>query len=104
MAHKYRWSDPEGSRSVDLIVKKEIPQWKEGLYPTQRKLIVRVLDGEDILCCMATGGGKSAIFAVPIIVLREMARNPQDYPDLPVRALPVGLVITPTKGLATNIV
>ncbi|KAJ7125422.1 P-loop containing nucleoside triphosphate hydrolase protein, partial [Mycena epipterygia] len=63
-----------------------------------------VLDGEDVLCCMATGGGKSAMFAVPIIVLREMARNPELYPDLPVRALPIGIVITPTKGLAANIV
>ncbi|KAJ7266413.1 P-loop containing nucleoside triphosphate hydrolase protein, partial [Mycena haematopus] len=56
------------------------------------------------LCCMATGGGKSAIFAVPIIVHREMARNPHLYPDLPTRALPVGIVVTPTKGLAANIV
>ncbi|KAJ7804881.1 hypothetical protein B0H14DRAFT_3773290 [Mycena olivaceomarginata] len=53
---------------------------------------------------MATGGGKSAVFAVPIIVLKEMARNPDLYPDLPTRALPMGIVITPTKGLAANIV
>ncbi|KAJ7107204.1 P-loop containing nucleoside triphosphate hydrolase protein [Mycena crocata] len=72
MASRYRWRDPEGVRTLDLIVKKEIPQWKDGLYPTQRKLILLVLDGHDILCCMATGGGKSAIFAVPIIILREM--------------------------------
>ncbi|KAJ6474006.1 hypothetical protein C8R47DRAFT_1324288 [Mycena vitilis] len=52
---------------------------------------------------MATGAGKSAVFAVPIIILREMARNPHLYPDLPVRELPVGIVITPTKGLAANI-
>ncbi|KAJ7885278.1 hypothetical protein B0H14DRAFT_2257661, partial [Mycena olivaceomarginata] len=55
-------------------------------------------------CCIATGGGKSALFGVPIIVLKEMARNPDLYPDLPGRLLPVGLVITPTKGLAANIV
>ncbi|KAJ7167105.1 P-loop containing nucleoside triphosphate hydrolase protein [Mycena filopes] len=68
-----------------------------------------VLDGEDIVCCMATGGGKSALFAVPIVVLREIARNPGLYPKLPTRPLPVlpgpvGVVITPTKGLAANIV
>jgi superfamily II DNA helicase RecQ len=56
------------------------------------------------ICCMATGSGKSAMFAVSIIILLEMARNPHLYPDLPVRALPVGLVVTPTKGLAGNIV
>ncbi|KAJ6552864.1 hypothetical protein B0H19DRAFT_949358, partial [Mycena capillaripes] len=63
-----------------------------------------VLGGQDIICCMATGGGKSAIFAVPIIILREMARNPRSYPDLPVRQLPLGIVIAPTKGLAASIV
>ncbi|KAJ6549531.1 P-loop containing nucleoside triphosphate hydrolase protein [Mycena vulgaris] len=53
---------------------------------------------------MATGGGKSALFAVPILILREMARNRHLYPDLPTRALPQGIVVTPTKGLAANIV
>ncbi|KAJ7142578.1 P-loop containing nucleoside triphosphate hydrolase protein [Mycena epipterygia] len=104
MAPRHRWRDPQGRRMVTQIVKKEIPQWKDGLYPSQETIVIRVLDGEDVLCCMATGSGKSAMFAVPIIVLREMARNPHLYPDLPVRALPMGLVITPTKGLAANIV
>ncbi|KAJ6571073.1 P-loop containing nucleoside triphosphate hydrolase protein [Mycena capillaripes] len=94
----------EGHRTITTIVKKLIPQWKNGLYPTQHHLVARVLDGEDILCCMATGGGKSALFSVPILILREMARNPRLYPDLPTRALPQGIVITPTKGLAANIV
>ncbi|KAJ7300681.1 hypothetical protein DFH08DRAFT_795526, partial [Mycena albidolilacea] len=61
-------------------------------------------DGEDILCCMATSGGKSALFSVPILILREMARNPHLYPDLLTRALPQGIVITPMKGLTANIV
>ncbi|KAF8145002.1 P-loop containing nucleoside triphosphate hydrolase protein [Mycena galopus ATCC 62051] len=104
MSSRYRWSDPKGVQTVTTIVKTRIPQWQDGLYPAQLKLIVRILDGEDIFCSMATGGGKSALFAVPIIVLKEMALHPELYPDLPVRALPVGLVITPTKGLAANIV
>jgi superfamily II DNA helicase RecQ len=57
--------DPQGCTTVRKIVQKEIPQWKNGLYPAQEELIVRVLDGQDVLLCMATGGGKSAIFAVP---------------------------------------
>ncbi|KAJ7698085.1 hypothetical protein B0H17DRAFT_927709 [Mycena rosella] len=104
MAPRYRWRDSKGRRTLKEIVKKLIPQWENGLYPAQSELITRVLDGEDVFCSMATGGGKSATFAVPIIVLREMARNPHLYPNLPVRALPMGLVITPTKGLAANIV
>ncbi|KAJ7874373.1 hypothetical protein B0H14DRAFT_3437819 [Mycena olivaceomarginata] len=31
---------------------------------------------------MATGGGKSALFAVPIIVLKELALHSGLYPDL----------------------
>jgi ATP-dependent helicase YprA (DUF1998 family) len=104
MAHRYRWRDPQGRCTVKQIVQKEIPQWKDVLYPSQETIVVRVLDGEDILCCMTTGGGKSAMFAVPIVILWEMAQNPHLYPDLPVHALPIGLVITPTKGLAGNIV
>lgn len=104
MAPRYRWQSPQGHQTLTAIVKKRIPQWPNGLYAPQQKLIVRILDGEDIVCCMATGGGKSALFAVPIVVLLELAQNPDLYPDLPSRALPVGIVITPTKGLAANIV
>ncbi|KAJ7811061.1 hypothetical protein B0H14DRAFT_2606765 [Mycena olivaceomarginata] len=53
----------------------------------QLKLFVRILDGSDVFCCIATGGGKSALFAVPIIVLKEVARRPDLYPDLPVLEL-----------------
>jgi superfamily II DNA or RNA helicase len=104
MAPKFRWRDPQGDRTLTKIVKEQIPQWKDGLYPSQHNLVRRILDGQKILCCMVTGGGKSALFAVPIIVLREMARNHHLYPDLPTRALPQGIVVTPTKGLAANIV
>ncbi|KAF7334056.1 P-loop containing nucleoside triphosphate hydrolase protein [Mycena venus] len=104
MAPRYAWRSTTGDRTITTIVKKLIPQWKNGLYPAQQDLIARILDRQAILCCMATGGGKSALFSVPILILREMARNPHLYPDLPTCALPQGIVITPTKGLAANIV
>ncbi|KAF8144805.1 P-loop containing nucleoside triphosphate hydrolase protein [Mycena galopus ATCC 62051] len=104
MAPRHRWSDPIGAQTITTIFKKLIPQWKDGLYPAQLNLIVRILDGEDLFCIMATGGGKSALFAVPIVVLKELASHPELYPNLPARALPVGIVVTPTKGLAANIV
>ncbi|KAF8139394.1 hypothetical protein K438DRAFT_1996004 [Mycena galopus ATCC 62051] len=84
MAFRYHWYDPQGVQTVTAIVKKRIPQWKDGLYTRQRKLIVRILDGEDIFCSMATGGDNSALFAVLIIVLAELALHPGLYPDLPV--------------------
>jgi hypothetical protein len=55
------------------------------------------------MCCLTTGGGKSALFAVPIIILLEIIKNLDLYPDLPYCMHLVGLVIMPTKGLACNI-
>jgi hypothetical protein len=104
MAPRHRWQNPIGHLTIITIVKKAIPQWKNGLYDWQLKLVAPALDGEDIMCCLTTGGGKSALFAVPIIILLEISKNPDLYPDLPYRMHPVGLVITPTKGLACNIV
>jgi len=104
MAPKYRWQDPVGRETIITIIKKLVPEWKQGLHDWQLNLVVRILDGEDILCCTATGDGKSALFAAPIIVLREMSQNASLYPDLPYRSHPVGLVVTPTKGLSGNIV
>ncbi|KAJ7874337.1 P-loop containing nucleoside triphosphate hydrolase protein [Mycena olivaceomarginata] len=104
MASRYRWNSEQGRHAVALAVKKCIPQWSNGLYPWQLEFIIRILDGKDAICCTATGDGKSALFAVPIIVLREVCANRHLYPDLPTRTTPVGIVITPTKGLASNIV
>ncbi|KAK0459756.1 uncharacterized protein EV420DRAFT_1333207, partial [Desarmillaria tabescens] len=52
----------------------------------------------------ATGSGKSASFAIPILVHQELSRNPTAYPRFRCRKLPVGIVVTPTNGLAANIV
>ncbi|KAF8800199.1 hypothetical protein BYT27DRAFT_7118040 [Phlegmacium glaucopus] len=58
-----------------------------------------------MLCCTATGDGKSAAFMIPCLVLLEYNNNPEAYPHgLPTRAKPIGILIIPTKGLANNIV
>jgi superfamily II DNA/RNA helicase len=85
-------------------VEEKIPEWTGGLHEWQVIVVAWILDGEDVLCVTATGDGKSAIFAVPILVLLEVARNPQSYPGFAHLKKPVGIVIAPTKGLAMNIV
>ncbi|KAJ7213990.1 P-loop containing nucleoside triphosphate hydrolase protein [Mycena pura] len=104
MAPKYRWTDAQGRQTLRTIVKNLIPQWPYGLYSYQEEVVLRILDGQDVLCCLNTGGGKSAMFSVPLIALREVAKNPDLYPNLPTRSRPVGILITPTIGLAANIV
>ena len=76
MAPRHQWQDPIGHLT---IIKKVIPQWKNGLHDWQLKLVAPALDGEDIMCCLTTGGGKSALFAVPIIILLEISKNPDLY-------------------------
>jgi hypothetical protein len=83
-------------------VKKVVPAWN-GLRPVQADLVSAILDS-DGFCCTATGDGKSA-FSIPILVLNEYNANSTSYPaGLRTRVGPVGVAVTPTKGLANNIV
>ncbi|KAJ7245376.1 P-loop containing nucleoside triphosphate hydrolase protein [Mycena haematopus] len=105
MTRVLRWQDPLGRDTINKIVKKLIPAWQNGLRPVQEDLVAAMLDGDDVLCCTATGDGKSAAFSVPILVLNEYNAHRDLYPaGLPTRSDPVGMVVTPTKGLAANIV
>ena len=91
--------------TINTIVKKLIPRWTSGLCVVQLDLISAILDGEDILCCTATGDGKLAAFSVPTLVLLEYNKYPEMYPaGLPTWTRPVGVIITPMKGLADNTV
>ena len=100
-----RWQDPAGLETINIIVKKLIPKWTNGLHEVQLNLVSAILDGKDVLCCTATGNGKSAAFSVPTLVLLEYNKHPEAYvPGLPTRKRPIGVVVTPTKGLADNIV
>jgi superfamily II DNA/RNA helicase len=77
----------------------------ERVASVQLELVSSILDGTDILCCTATGDGKSAAFSIPCLVLSEYNRNSDAYlAGLPTRTRPIGVVITPTKGLANNVV
>lgn len=101
---RLRWQSSIGLQTIKTIVRKRIPQWENGLYDWQLEIVAKILDGEDVLVVTATGDGKSAIFGVPILIFLELAQNPFYYPDLPHPEKPSGIVITPTKGLSTNIV
>ncbi|KAJ7680070.1 hypothetical protein B0H17DRAFT_943514, partial [Mycena rosella] len=99
-----KWQTPEGHAIIRKIVEEKIPEWTGGLHDWQVIVVAWILDGGDVLCVTATGDGKSAIFAVPMIVLLEVARNPTAYHGYACLKKPVGIVIAPTKGLSTNIV
>lgn len=96
----------EGVIIVNSIVRNLIPKWTNGLRELQLICIPKILNLEDIFAIDATGGGKSALFGVPILIHLEISRNPTLYPsfNVPIRSKPVGVIVTPTKGLASNIV
>ncbi|KAJ6478356.1 P-loop containing nucleoside triphosphate hydrolase protein [Mycena sanguinolenta] len=103
--NSHKWKTPEGHAIICKIVEEQVPEWPGGLHNWQVTVVAWILDGEDALCITATRDGKSAIFAVPMIVLLEVARNPTKYPGFTTgRKKPVGIVNAPTKGLSTNIV
>ncbi|KAF8054933.1 hypothetical protein FPV67DRAFT_1437677, partial [Lyophyllum atratum] len=93
-----------GHNTIQCIVKLIISDWAEGLRDWQLDLMSRILDGQGMFVSTATGDRKSAIFAIPLVVLLELQRQPLYYPNLLHRALPTGIVVTPTKGLAMDIV
>jgi superfamily II DNA/RNA helicase len=102
---KPRWQDPLGLETINTIVKNIIPLWTSGLHTVQLNLISAIFDGQDVLCCTATGDGKWAAFSIPCLVLSEYNQHPESYPaNLPTRSRPIGVMVTPTKGLASNIV
>ncbi|KAJ7444316.1 hypothetical protein FB451DRAFT_1000544, partial [Mycena latifolia] len=102
---RLRWKDLGGRNALKTIVKKVIPEWKDGLRPVQEDVVTLILNGEDVLSCTATGDRKSAAFSVPILALNEYNNNRHLYPpNLRTHVDPVGIVVTPTKGLANNIV
>src|SRR5271168_4937888 len=72
-----RWQDPAGLETINIIVKKLIPKWTNGLHEVQLALVSAILDGKDVLCCTATGDGKSAAFSVPTLVLLEYNKHPE---------------------------
>ena len=61
--------------------------------PIQRKTIPLLLEGGDLIGQAATGTGKTAAFALPIV--ERIDRNTP--------ARPVGLIVTPTRELAVQV-
>ncbi|KAF5346591.1 hypothetical protein D9758_013448 [Tetrapyrgos nigripes] len=104
MSETYRWQSSEGQALLNNIIRKRVPQWTDGLKDGQSKVVTRILDGEKVLWIAATGEGKSAAFQVPVLVHEELRRDPELCPGFVAKEKPIGIVVTPTKGLATNIV
>ncbi|MFI5246417.1 MAG: DEAD/DEAH box helicase, partial [Gemmatimonadales bacterium] len=63
--------------------------------PIQRAAIPPLLEGRDVLAQAATGTGKTAAFALPMLHLA--------VPDSPTRERTAALVLVPTRELAMQV-
>jgi hypothetical protein len=99
-----RWTYDASLAAIQATVSRCTP-WKNGLISPQLRLVSLILEGASIIYINATGSGKSCTFSIPILILNEYNKTPVLFPSgLRRLAKPVGLVITPTKGLANNLV
>uniref|UniRef100_A0A182W095 RNA helicase n=1 Tax=Anopheles minimus TaxID=112268 RepID=A0A182W095_9DIPT len=74
--------------------------------PVQKYAIPIILSGRDLMACAQTGSGKTAAFLVPI--LNQMYKHgaappPPNRPMNRRKQYPLGLVLAPTRELATQI-
>ncbi|KAF5366170.1 hypothetical protein D9758_005757 [Tetrapyrgos nigripes] len=104
MPSKPSWTDASGLEALKLVVSRCIPQWPNGLHDYQVVPLSLVLNQEHVLFFTGTGSGKAALFMIPLIVHRELAQHPEDYPSFPVKKDAVAIVITPLKGLASSLI
>ncbi|KAE9386074.1 hypothetical protein BT96DRAFT_1006436 [Gymnopus androsaceus JB14] len=95
----------EGNRVI-ITDSQCVFKWPEGLREFQLHCIPKILNNNDVFAITATGDRKSALFAIPPLVHLEISQNRNEYPNfnIRIREKPVGIVVTPTKGLANNIV
>ena len=84
---------------ADLGLRPELLKALAGLgyeepTPIQREAIPHMINGKDLLGQAATGTGKTAAFALPILQLLDMSND---------RPSPVALVLVPTRELAMQV-
>lgn len=75
--------------------------------PVQKYAIPIIISGRDLMSCAQTGSGKTAAFLVPILnrMLEQGAsmNPPSNRPYQRRKQYPLGLVLAPTRELATQI-
>jgi ATP-dependent RNA helicase DeaD len=90
-------SVPRGFADLGLrpeLLKALIALGYEEPTPIQRETIPRLLEGRDLVGQAATGTGKTAAFALPILQLIEKSRGRVD---------PIALILVPTRELAVQV-
>ncbi|PBK83327.1 hypothetical protein ARMGADRAFT_945114, partial [Armillaria gallica] len=96
--------DTKGSDAVKLIVSQHITQWNKGLHDFQQEYIPYIFNNDNLLICMAMGDEKSSFVTVSILIYLRVHSNLNSYKGFEAKKLLVRIIMTPTIGLAENIV
>ncbi len=70
--------------------------------PVQKNAVPIALAARDLMACAQTGSGKTAAFLLPIIAMM-LVRGKDEAPPPGRKWRPMGLVLAPTRELATQI-
>ncbi|MEO8481673.1 MAG: DEAD/DEAH box helicase [Acidobacteriota bacterium] len=88
---------------VESVVKAVTALGYEEPTPIQREAIPLILTGRDLLAQAATGTGKTAAFALPLIQRLLEPQEPAASGSGRARVRPGGLVLVPTRELAMQV-
>lgn len=72
--------------------------------PVQKYAIPIISARRDLMACAQTGSGKTAAFLVPILDQMYQRGQQMFRPPLRRKQFPMGLVLAPTRELATQVI
>ena len=97
------WSSPEGLEYLKGLLKRLLPQWKNGPHDWQIASTAYILDGLDQFTVVACGEGKTAASYLHHLVLQELADHPElDRCGTKIRDKPVTLFVSPLSDLSLS--
>ena len=96
-----RWISPEGKALARDVIEENVSEWPDRLYEPQVCSLVRTLDRVSQVVRMPTGGGKTGLFAAPVLMAQYLNKHPSQQ-SKPIAKKPVAIVIVPLIELANN--
>lgn len=101
-AAEYKFSNPHGYDLLRSILR---PHLKYEPHDYQLEGVAKSLDGVHLVAVLATGAGKTAYFAMYMLVLQELSKNPNlCNPPKKVPKDPAMVVVYPTVNLEEEMV
>ncbi|KAF5383193.1 hypothetical protein D9615_004911 [Tricholomella constricta] len=97
----HSWRSIEGRTRIRGIMEGLMPQWRNGPREFQVDVWANILDKIAVLLIAHTGGGKTAAFWGPVLIMQHLLQFA--IPGVPAPpSKPVGIIVTPLVELGNN--